>query len=76
MCITTQIDSSLPDLFTTSQSSSHGDFCHFKVRACPDKSPQLWGLSMGIKGLLPEMSFSDSSDLEDFGLLKIRWGYL
>jgi hypothetical protein len=31
---------------------------------------------MGIKGLLPEMSFSDSSDLEDFGLLKIRWGYL
>jgi hypothetical protein len=30
-CITTQIDSSLPDLFTTSQSPSHIDLCHFKV---------------------------------------------
>jgi hypothetical protein len=27
----TQIDSSLPDLFTTSQSPSHSDLCHFKI---------------------------------------------
>jgi hypothetical protein len=29
--ITTWIDSSLPDVFTTSQSPSHSDLCHFKV---------------------------------------------
>jgi hypothetical protein len=29
--ITTQIDTSLPDLFTASQSPSHIDLCHFKV---------------------------------------------
>jgi hypothetical protein len=31
MCITTWIDSSLPDLFTTSQSHSHSDLYPFKV---------------------------------------------
>jgi hypothetical protein len=31
MCITSQTDSSLPDLFTTSQSPSHSDLCSFKV---------------------------------------------
>jgi hypothetical protein len=30
-CITTWIDSSLPDLFTSSWSSSHIDLCHFKI---------------------------------------------
>jgi hypothetical protein len=31
MCIITWIDSSLPELFTTSWSPSHIDLCHFKV---------------------------------------------
>jgi hypothetical protein len=30
-CVTTRIDSSLPDLFTSSWSPSHIDLCHFKV---------------------------------------------
>jgi hypothetical protein len=31
MCITTWIGSSLPDLFTTSQSPSHSGLCQFKI---------------------------------------------
>jgi hypothetical protein len=31
MCITIQIGSSLPDLFTTSQSPSHSGLCQFKI---------------------------------------------
>jgi hypothetical protein len=35
-CITTRIDSSLTDLFTTSCSPSHYDLCHFKlIVLCP-----------------------------------------
>jgi hypothetical protein len=30
LCITTRIESSLPDLYTTSQSPSHSDLCQFK----------------------------------------------
>jgi hypothetical protein len=39
-CITTWIDSSLPDLFTTSQSPSHIDLCCFKVTVL---APLQWG---------------------------------
>jgi hypothetical protein len=35
----TQMDSSLPDLFTSSQSPSHIDLCHFKVTVL---SPPQW----------------------------------
>jgi hypothetical protein len=31
MCITTRIDSSLPDLFTTSWSPSQSGLCQFKI---------------------------------------------
>jgi hypothetical protein len=31
MCITTQIGSSLPDLFTASWSPFHSGLCHFKI---------------------------------------------
>jgi hypothetical protein len=39
-CITTRIDSSLPDLFSTSQSPSHIDLCCFKVTVL---APLQWG---------------------------------
>jgi hypothetical protein len=37
---TTQIDSSLPDLFTTSWTPSHIDLCHFKFTVL---APLQWG---------------------------------
>jgi hypothetical protein len=40
MCITTQIDTSLPNLFTTYQLPSHSDLCHFKVDIL---APLQWG---------------------------------
>jgi hypothetical protein len=39
-CVTTQIDSSLPDLFTSSWSPSHTDLCRFKVSV---SIPLQWG---------------------------------
>jgi hypothetical protein len=44
-CITTQIDSSLPDLFATSWSPSHTDLCDFKVTVL---APQQWGLQVKL----------------------------
>jgi hypothetical protein len=34
MCITTPTGSSLPDLFTTSQLTSHSSLCQFKITLC------------------------------------------
>jgi hypothetical protein len=51
-CITTLIDSSLSDLFTTSWSPSQIDLCHFKVTLL---APLQWGhqtLSQ-VLGFLP-----------------------
>jgi hypothetical protein len=39
-CVTTQIDSSLPDLFTSSWSPSHIDLCRLKVSVL---APLQWG---------------------------------
>jgi hypothetical protein len=39
-CVTTQVDSSLTDLFTSSWSLSHIDLCHFKVSVL---APLQWG---------------------------------
>jgi hypothetical protein len=39
-CVTTQVDSSLPDLFTSSSSPSHIDLCNFKVSVLV---PLQWG---------------------------------
>jgi hypothetical protein len=49
-CITTQIDSPLPDLFTTSQSPSYSDLCHFKVAGFIDTAALLVVINLsGVK---------------------------
>jgi hypothetical protein len=49
--ITTRIDSSLPELLTSSQSPSHVDLCHFKVTVL---APLQWGHKhFQVLGILP-----------------------
>jgi hypothetical protein len=50
-CITTQVDSSLPDLFTISRSPSHIYLCHLKVTVL---APLQWGhQTLSNFGFLP-----------------------